>query len=171
MYRSTTKAPWSHTGKWVLLAINFSYRDKCVFTWQKYTIFARWDTVATIYFIMQFCMVSNREQLLFENGVYILNLGQKMKKSTASRKLRRWSGFRCQGVNLKRHCHPFADFENELEESELVLEDCESSILCFLQSLNCNYYSYTLCFLWFCHRVTKFRFVHVHTCYSNISHG
>jgi len=45
------------------------------------------------YFIIQFCMVSNREQLLFESGVYILNLGQKMKKS-------------------------------ELEENELVLEDC-----------------------------------------------
>ena len=35
-----------------------------------YTIFARSDAVATIYFIVQFCAASIREQLLIESGIY-----------------------------------------------------------------------------------------------------
>jgi len=43
-------------------------------------------------------------------------------------------------IELKES-HPFTDVEedkDELEENKLVLEDCLSIILCFLQSLNCN---------------------------------
>ena len=35
-----------------------------------YTLFAQSDAVATIYFIMQFCVASIQEQLLFKSGVY-----------------------------------------------------------------------------------------------------
>ena len=35
-----------------------------------FTVFARSDAAATIYFIAQFCAASIREQLLIESGVY-----------------------------------------------------------------------------------------------------
>ena len=35
-----------------------------------YTIFARSDAMATIYFITQFCVASIRERLLIESGIY-----------------------------------------------------------------------------------------------------
>ena len=34
------------------------------------TIFARSDTATTIYFIMQFCLASIQEQLLFKSGIF-----------------------------------------------------------------------------------------------------
>jgi len=43
-------------------------------------------------------------------------------------------------IELKES-HPFTYVEedkDELEKNKLVLEDCLSIILCFLQSLNCN---------------------------------
>ena len=44
------------------------------------TVFARLDSMATIYFIMRFCVATIQERRL-------LSLGWKMKKSTASRKV------------------------------------------------------------------------------------
>ena len=41
------------------------------FMWSiMYTVFARPDAAATIYFITQFCAASIRERLLIESGVY-----------------------------------------------------------------------------------------------------
>ena len=37
---------------------------------KEYTVFARSDAVATIYFVAQFCAASIRERLLIKSGVY-----------------------------------------------------------------------------------------------------
>ena len=87
--------------------------------------------------------------LLFESGVYLAQwtqTGQKMKKSTASRKVE-WlqmlgsqsketlPRLPLQWILSSRNQTPLQmleDNEDELEENELVLKDCSSIILCFL---------------------------------------
>ena len=43
------------------------------FIGQRATVFAQSDAVATIHFIVQFCVASIREQLLIESGVFKLS--------------------------------------------------------------------------------------------------
>ena len=58
---------------WTLKVLGFKYIIKAkriISVNSKNTVLTRSDTMATIYFITQFCAASIREQLLFESSVY-----------------------------------------------------------------------------------------------------
>ena len=95
------------------------------------TIFARLDTVATIYFMMQFCVASIREQLLFESSYYsraaFIKLGTEDEEihwlqmpGRQSKETLPCTLATATDTELEES-DPFAD---ELEENELILEDC-----------------------------------------------